>query len=128
MIKQFVKTKLFMMKSLFVKTKKIHEQNNEKLYIKLINFEFIIIFMIVFFNSIINAILNKILREILILQRVTNLLMSRMLFQRIIKKILQKHELIKKKHLQDLRIQRNVLNALQKNCEDFLIKTFKSMF
>jgi histone H3/H4 len=84
--------------------------------------------MIILFNSIIDAILSKALREIRTLQRVTNLLMSRMLFQRVIKKILQKHELMREKHLQDLRIQRSVLDALQEVCEDFLVETFKSMF
>ncbi len=108
--------------------KKISRTKQRKIIHKINKFKFMIIFMIIFFNSIINAILNKALREIRILQRVTNLLMSRMLFQRVIKKILQKHELMTKKHLQDLRIQRNVLNALQKVCEDFLIKTFESMF
>jgi histone H3/H4 len=45
-----------------------------------------------------------------------------------IKKILQKHELMKEKHLQDLRIQKSVLNALQKINEDFFVKTFENMF
>jgi histone H3/H4 len=54
--------------------------------------------------------------------------MSRLLFQRMIKKILQEHELMKKKHLQDLRIQKSALDVLQKACEDFFVKTFESMF
>jgi histone H3/H4 len=45
-----------------------------------------------------------------------------------IKKILQKHELMKEKHLQNLRIQKNALNVLQKACEDFFMKTFENMF
>jgi histone H3/H4 len=109
-------------------SKKISRTKQRKIIHKINKFEFMIIFMIFLFNSIIDAILNKALREIRTLQRVTNLLMSRMLFQRVIKKILQKHELMREKHLQDLRIQRNVLNALQKVCEDFLVKTFESMF
>ncbi len=108
-------------------SKKISRTKQRKVIHKVNKFEFMIIFMIILFNSIIDAILDKVLREIRILQRVTNLLMSRMLFQRMIKKILQKHELMRKKHLQDLRIQRSVLNALQKVCEDCFIKTFESM-
>ncbi len=109
-------------------SKKISRTKQRKIIHKINKFEFMIIFMIILFNSIIDAILNKTLREIRILQRVTNLLMLRMLFQKVIKKILQKHELMREKHLQDLRIQRSVLNVLQEICEDFLIKTFENMF
>jgi histone H3/H4 len=72
--------------------------------------------------------LNKALREIRTLQRATNLLMPRLLFQRVIKNILQKREMTRKKHLEKLRIQRNALNALQKVIEDFLVKTFEDKF
>jgi histone H3/H4 len=70
--------------------------------------------------------LNKALREIRTLQRVTNLLMLRLFFQRVIKNILQKHEMIKRKHLKKLRIQRSAFNALQEVTEDFFVKTFES--
>ncbi len=45
-----------------------------------------------------------------------------------IKKILQKHELMKKKSLQNLHIQKNILNALQKINKNFLVNTFENMF
>jgi histone H3/H4 len=68
----------------------------------------------------VNLITNKALREIKILQRVTDLLMSRLSFQRIIKNIMLDQI------MKDLRIQKNAVNALQKATEEFLVKTFES--
>jgi histone H3/H4 len=67
-----------------------------------------------------NLITDKALREIKILQRVTDLLMSRLSFQRVVKNIML--DQIRK----DLRIQRSAMNALQKATEEFLVKTFES--
>ncbi len=87
---------------------------HEKLYTRRVSNEFMIVFMIILFKImfILKTILNKVLREIRTLQRVTNLLMSRQLFQKVMKNILQKHKMTKKKHLKELQIQRNALNAL----------------
>jgi histone H3/H4 len=68
----------------------------------------------------VNLITDKALREIKILQRVTNLLMSRLSFQRVVKNIML--DQIRK----NLRIQKNEMNALQEATEEFLVKTFKS--
>ncbi len=75
---------------------------------------------------ILKTILDKVLREIRTLQRVTSLLMLRLFFQRVMKNILQKHEMTREKHLKELRIQRSALNALQEVIEDFFVKTFES--
>jgi histone H3/H4 len=70
--------------------------------------------------------LDKALREIRILQRVTNLLMSRLFFQRVVKDIMQKQKLTKEKHLEELRIQKNALNALQKAAKELFVKIFEN--
>ncbi len=67
-----------------------------------------------------NLITDKALREIKTLQRATDLLMSRLSFQRVVKNIMLDQI------MKDLRIQRNVVNALQKATEEFLVKTFES--
>jgi histone H3/H4 len=67
-----------------------------------------------------NLITDKALREIKILQRVTDLLMSRLSFQKVVKNIML--DQIKK----DLCIQRNAMNALQKATEEFLVKIFEN--
>ncbi len=68
----------------------------------------------------INLIINKTLREIKTLQRVTNLLMSQLFFQKVMKNIMRDQT------TKDLRIQQNAVNALQKAIEEFLVKTFES--
>jgi histone H3/H4 len=67
-----------------------------------------------------NLIINKALREIQTLQRVTNLLMSRLFFQRVMKNIMRDQT------TKDLRIQRNAVNAFQKTIEEFLVRTFEN--
>ncbi len=54
--------------------------------------------------------------------------MLRLSFQRVIKEILQEYEIMREKHLKELRIQKSALNALQEIIEDFLVKTFESKF
>jgi histone H3/H4 len=72
--------------------------------------------------------INKTLKEIKIMQRSTNLFMSRLSFQKVIKKIMKNEERIKKQHMMNLRIQKNALNALQKITKDFFIEIFESEF
>jgi hypothetical protein len=52
--------------------------------------------------------------------------MSRLSFQRMIKKIMKNEKQRREQHMLNLRIQKSVLNALQKAIEDFLIETFES--
>jgi hypothetical protein len=66
-----------------------------------------------------NLIINKALREIKTFQRVTNLLMSQLFFQRVMKNIMRDQT------TKDLRIQRSAVNA-QKAIEEFLVRTFES--
>ncbi len=62
------------------------------------------------------------------MQKSTNLFMSRLSFQRVIKKIMKNEERIKEQHMMNLRIQRSALNALQKVTKDFFIEIFESEF
>jgi histone H3/H4 len=71
---------------------------------------------------------NKTLREIKVMQKFTDLLMSRLLFQRVVKKIMKNEKRIKKQHMLNLRIQKKALNALQKTIEEFLIEILKNEF
>jgi histone H3/H4 len=68
----------------------------------------------------VNLIINKALREIKTLQRVTNLFLSRLFFQKVMKNIMRDQT------TKDLRIQRNAVNVLQETIEEFLVKTFES--
>jgi histone H3/H4 len=68
----------------------------------------------------VNLITDKALREIKILQRATNLLMSRLSFQKVIKDIMLDQI------MKDLRIQKNAVNAFQKATEEFFVKTFEN--
>jgi histone H3/H4 len=70
--------------------------------------------------------IDKTLRKIKVMQKSTNLLMSRLSFQRVIKKIMKNEERTKKQHMMNLRIQRSALNALQKITKDFFIEIFES--
>ncbi len=68
----------------------------------------------------VNLIINKALREIKILQRVTNLLISRLFFQKVMKNIMRDQT------TKDLRIQRSAVDALQEAIEEFLVRTFEN--
>ena len=69
--------------------------------------------------------LNKALKEIRVLQKIIYLLLFKLSFQRVVKKLMQ-HVKLKRDMSFDLRIQRVVMNALQKTVEDFLIKNFEN--
>ncbi len=60
------------------------------------------------------------------MQKFIDILMSRISFQRVVKKIMKNETQIREQHMSDLRIQKNALNALQKAIEDFLVKIFES--
>jgi histone H3 len=63
---------------------------------------------------------DKTLREIKTLQRATDLLMSRLSFQKVVKNIMLDQI------MKDLRIQRSAVNALQEATEEFLVRIFQS--
>jgi histone H3/H4 len=67
-----------------------------------------------------NLIIDKAFREIKTLQRVTNLLMSRLSFQRMMKNIMRDQT------TKDLRIQRSAVDAFQEAIKEFLVKTFEN--
>jgi histone H3/H4 len=62
------------------------------------------------------------------MQRSTNLFMSRLSFQKVVKEIMKNEQRIKKQHMLNLRIQKRALNALQKVIKSFLVETFESEF
>ncbi len=62
------------------------------------------------------------------MQKSIDLLMSRISFQRIIKKIMKNEKRTRESHMQDLRIQKNALDVLQNVIKDFMIETFESQF
>jgi histone H3/H4 len=67
------------------------------------------------------------LREIRVLQKVIDSLILKLSFQRVVKKLMQ-HVDLKKNMSFDLKIQRVVIDTLQKAIEKFLVKTFKSKY
>ncbi len=102
-----------------VKKRKIIHKVNVYFYDNLYDSLFIICWL---------RLINKTLREIKVMQKSTNLFMSRLSFQRVIKKIMKNEERIKEQHMMNLRIQRSALNALQKVTKDFFIEIFESEF
>jgi histone H3/H4 len=60
------------------------------------------------------------------MQKFTNLLMSRLFFQKVIKKITKNEKRARKQHMLNLQIQRKALHALQKIVERFFIEILKS--
>ncbi len=61
------------------------------------------------------------------LQKVIDLLIFKLFFQRVIKKLMQNVDL-KKNISIDLKIQRTTIDVLQKVVEEFLMKSFKSKY
>jgi histone H3/H4 len=60
------------------------------------------------------------------LQKTTNLLIFKLSFQRLVKKLMQ-HVNLKKNIECDLKIQRAIIDAFQEVVEEFLMKSFQSM-
>jgi histone H3/H4 len=70
---------------------------------------------------------EKALKKIRMLQKVIDLLIFKLFFQRVIKKLMQNVDL-KKNISIDLKIQRTTIDVLQKVVEEFLMKSFKSKY
>jgi histone H3/H4 len=70
--------------------------------------------------------LDKILQEIRILQKSTDLLISRQSFQKLIKELVSNCNTIMNISMKELRMQKSALDALQKTAENFLIENFES--
>jgi histone H3/H4 len=122
--KSFSDKKLSSDKKLFDDKKlsrKIYKVKNKKKIIHVVN-KFYDNFYDNFLTMLcfVNLIINKTFREIKTLQRVTNLFMFRLFFQKMMKNIMRDQT------TKDLRIQRNVVNAFQKTIEEFLVKIFES--